>query len=230
MHGESNIKKIYICLHRTIQNKQYTEQHNNFGRVRAVPRLGELYPGICLTTEEKARKNLSQGILTYLLTPWSRAPLEKLLGSVASQEIPCIFGTWRFHPVPTSARHPSLSWANSIQSPVYYIYYVFYTFGVVRQVLNELCGVLAVWSWPSLFYKNGICCASPLCQPIIWCKSNVCRTANRVTACCLAVSGLSWACSQVHTPHTAPDRLHSHGRKNRWSSVDVFSNGMKIRQ
>jgi hypothetical protein len=31
------------------------------GRVRAVPRLCELYPGICLTAEEKARKNLSQG-------------------------------------------------------------------------------------------------------------------------------------------------------------------------
>jgi hypothetical protein len=29
--------------------------------VRAVPSLCELYPGICLTTEEKARKNLSQG-------------------------------------------------------------------------------------------------------------------------------------------------------------------------
>ena len=29
--------------------------------MRAVPRLDELYPGICLTTEEKARKNLSQG-------------------------------------------------------------------------------------------------------------------------------------------------------------------------
>jgi hypothetical protein len=28
--------------------------------VRAVPRLGELYSGICLTTEEKARENLSQ--------------------------------------------------------------------------------------------------------------------------------------------------------------------------
>jgi hypothetical protein len=26
--------------HRTLQNKQYIEQHNNFGRVRAVPRLG----------------------------------------------------------------------------------------------------------------------------------------------------------------------------------------------
>jgi hypothetical protein len=32
----------------------------NSGRVRAVPRLCELYPAIYLTTEEKARKNLSQ--------------------------------------------------------------------------------------------------------------------------------------------------------------------------
>jgi len=31
------------------------------GRARAVPRLYELYPGISFTTEEKARKNLSQG-------------------------------------------------------------------------------------------------------------------------------------------------------------------------
>ena len=29
--------------------------------MRAVPSLREFYPGICLTTEEKARKNLSQG-------------------------------------------------------------------------------------------------------------------------------------------------------------------------
>jgi hypothetical protein len=42
------------------QNKQYIEQHKKFGRVLAVPRLCELYPGICLTTEEKAWKNLSQ--------------------------------------------------------------------------------------------------------------------------------------------------------------------------
>jgi len=28
-----------------------------------VPRLCEVYPGICLTTEEKLRKNLGQGIL-----------------------------------------------------------------------------------------------------------------------------------------------------------------------
>jgi len=31
-------------------------------RVLTVPRLCELNPGICLTTEEKARKNLSQGV------------------------------------------------------------------------------------------------------------------------------------------------------------------------
>ena len=29
--------------------------------MRAVPRFCELYLGICLTTEEKAQKNLSQG-------------------------------------------------------------------------------------------------------------------------------------------------------------------------
>ena len=29
--------------------------------MRAVPRLCDFYPGICLTTEEKAWKNLSQG-------------------------------------------------------------------------------------------------------------------------------------------------------------------------
>jgi hypothetical protein len=55
-----------------LHTKQYIEQHiivtNNtwitiheLGRVRAVPRLCEVYPGICLTTEEKARENLSQG-------------------------------------------------------------------------------------------------------------------------------------------------------------------------
>jgi len=44
----------------------YTQKHKynntiNLGRVWALLRLCELYPGICFTTEEKARKNLSQG-------------------------------------------------------------------------------------------------------------------------------------------------------------------------
>ena len=52
-----------------------------------------------------------------LLTPWSRALLEKLTGSAASQEIPRIFGTRRFITVLTSVRHLFLSWASSFQSP-----------------------------------------------------------------------------------------------------------------
>ena len=57
--GGSSTVHIYTqTAHRTTQN---TEQHKHFGRVWAVPRLGELYPVICPTTEEKARKNLSQG-------------------------------------------------------------------------------------------------------------------------------------------------------------------------
>ena len=60
---------------------------------------------------------LSTKFITYLLTPWNRVLLEKLTGSAASQEIPRIFGTRRFLTVFTSARHMSLSWANSIQSP-----------------------------------------------------------------------------------------------------------------
>ena len=59
----------------------------------------------------------SSYLFTYLLTPRSRVLLEKLTGSAASQGIPPIFGTRRFITVLTSARHLSLTWANSIQSP-----------------------------------------------------------------------------------------------------------------
>ena len=38
--GRSTVHIYTQTIHRTIQNKQYIEQHNNFGRVRAVPRLG----------------------------------------------------------------------------------------------------------------------------------------------------------------------------------------------
>jgi len=39
--GGSSTVHIYTqTIHRTTQNKQYTEQHYNYGRVRAVPRLG----------------------------------------------------------------------------------------------------------------------------------------------------------------------------------------------
>jgi len=39
--GGSSTVHIYTqTIHRTTQNKQYIEQHNKIGRVRAVPRLG----------------------------------------------------------------------------------------------------------------------------------------------------------------------------------------------
>jgi hypothetical protein len=63
--GGSSTVHIYTqTLHRTTQNKQYIEQNKNFGRMWALPRLGDLYPGICFTTEEKAQKTLSQGSRT----------------------------------------------------------------------------------------------------------------------------------------------------------------------
>jgi hypothetical protein len=81
--GGSCTVHIYTqAIHRTTQNKQYVEQHKIWAqhkiweqykkdlRVQTVPRLGELYPGICLTTEEKARKNLSQVKATPLCICW----------------------------------------------------------------------------------------------------------------------------------------------------------------
>jgi hypothetical protein len=53
-HGGSSTVHIYT-------HTQYIEQQITLGKVRVMPHLCELYPGICLTTEEKARKNLSQG-------------------------------------------------------------------------------------------------------------------------------------------------------------------------
>jgi hypothetical protein len=62
LHTNNTQDDTKQTLHRTIQ--KFWEQHKYFGRVRAMPQLGKLYPGICLTTEEKARKNLSQGSRT----------------------------------------------------------------------------------------------------------------------------------------------------------------------
>jgi hypothetical protein len=60
--GVSSTVHIHTqTIRRTIKNIQYIEQHKNLGRVGAVPRLGGLYPVICLTSGEKAGKNLSQG-------------------------------------------------------------------------------------------------------------------------------------------------------------------------
>ena len=68
--GSSTVHIYTQTIHRTTQNKQYIEQRKNLGRVRAVPCLCGLYPGIFLTTEEKAWKNFSQGSWRCQLTQW----------------------------------------------------------------------------------------------------------------------------------------------------------------
>ena len=55
-------------------------------------------------------------VLTYLLTPWSRVLLEKLICSQLVKKFPAFFGIRRFITTFTSVRHLSISWATSIQS------------------------------------------------------------------------------------------------------------------
>ena len=51
-----------VAIHTYTQTIPRTTQiQTNVEKCGAVPRLCEFYPGICLTTEEKTRKNLSQG-------------------------------------------------------------------------------------------------------------------------------------------------------------------------
>jgi len=53
------------------------------------------------STNQKGRTQ--HDLCLYLLTPCSRVLPEKLTGSAACQEIPRIFGTWRFITILTSA-------------------------------------------------------------------------------------------------------------------------------
>ena len=55
-------------------------------------------------------------LFIYFLTPRSRVLLEKLTGFQLVKKFHVFYGTWRFITAFTTARHPSLSWASSIQS------------------------------------------------------------------------------------------------------------------
>ena len=52
----------------------------------------------------------------YLLTPWCRVLLEKLIGLQLVKKFPVFHGNLRFIAALTSVRHLSLSWASPIQS------------------------------------------------------------------------------------------------------------------
>jgi len=54
--GSSTVHIYTQTIRRTTQNKQYLEQHKNFGRVRVVPHLCEVYPGIVLQLNKNTGK------------------------------------------------------------------------------------------------------------------------------------------------------------------------------
>ena len=62
--GGSSTVHIYTqtihCITQSTQTLHRTKQLINWEDCGSVPRLCEFYPGICLTTEEKTRKNFSQ--------------------------------------------------------------------------------------------------------------------------------------------------------------------------
>jgi hypothetical protein len=62
LHTNNTQNDTKQAIHRTTQkNKHYIEQHKNIGSLmRAVSQICGFNLGICLTTEENARKNLSQ--------------------------------------------------------------------------------------------------------------------------------------------------------------------------
>ena len=63
----------------------------------------------------QCRKSPSK-LNTYLLTPTSGVPLEKLTSLQLVKKFPAFYGTQRFITAFTSARHLSLYWASSTQS------------------------------------------------------------------------------------------------------------------
>jgi hypothetical protein len=59
--GSSTVHVYTQTIHRTIQNKQYTGQHNNIGRVQAVPRLCLVIPWHLPYNREKSTEKPLSG-------------------------------------------------------------------------------------------------------------------------------------------------------------------------
>ena len=60
--------------------------------------------------------SIPANVWVYLLPPRSRVLLEKLTGSQLVKKFPAFYGTRKFIPTFTSARHLSLCWATSAHS------------------------------------------------------------------------------------------------------------------
>ena len=122
-----NSDTLWNCeLHWSFESKMsnkvllYTFTHNSLYLSRYVPH--RTTPATCnaytvLSIYKPHNVKITCNyLLTYLLTPWCRVLLEKLIGLQLVKNFPAFYGTRRFITALTSLRHPSLSWASPIQS------------------------------------------------------------------------------------------------------------------
>jgi hypothetical protein len=87
--------------------KFFSRSYEGFFFFTAVDLSEEYFFGHCQLSEacleqmtlweERRLLDTTDTTLTYLLTPWSRVLLEKLTGSAASQDIPCILWNPKVH-------------------------------------------------------------------------------------------------------------------------------------
>ena len=127
---------VSLCASEIYVNTVFVKKKKHSGRIRRwlllslIERERQGDPICCRHLVRQIRETVPKWMLVlclpaiaatflihYLLTySMEQSPWEANC-SAASQEIPRIFGTRRFLTVITNARHLSLSWANSIQSP-----------------------------------------------------------------------------------------------------------------
>jgi hypothetical protein len=115
-------RDLYLTTHNThkrplpdnTQHSQQTDIHATGGI-----RIHNLSRGVAADLRLRPRgyqDRLMKDLHTYLITPWSRVLLEKLIGSQQVKKFSAFYGTRRFITAFTRARHLSLSWPSSIQS------------------------------------------------------------------------------------------------------------------
>ena len=105
MHGQPHIKFIV--------QYDYSEYLHSIIFLTMLVYVLKLNDYIDLKLSNSSAPQLN--VLTYLLTPCRRAPLEKLMSTLSVKKFPAFYGTWRLTAVFTCTRHLSLSWARSIQ-------------------------------------------------------------------------------------------------------------------
>ena len=114
---------MWVCPHRNLQYiVAYVFMPRCYSSVWVpfvIIHFVDLSTWIFLLSDLPLAANTHTYLLTYLLHGAESFLRSQPVNFAASQEIPRIYGTRKFLTVPTSDRHPSLSWANSIQQPIH---------------------------------------------------------------------------------------------------------------